>query len=149
MAITEVSLSLEEGLVCQLFTKSHIVAADDPADPDVEDEGPNPLEFLLAALASSAAMALKEEAGRHDLGVEEVQVSVKWRTSHRLLLEPGETLPPTAIQREMRIRVARDITEVERDALLAAAKRSPVDRALAGGTRVEDALFVFGYASEA
>ena len=54
MAITEVSLSLEEGLVCQLFTKSHIVAADDPADPDVEDEGPNPLEFLLAALASSA-----------------------------------------------------------------------------------------------
>lgn len=148
MAITEVNLSLEDGLVCQIFTKSHIVAADDPADPDVEEEGPNPLEYLLAALASSAAMAVKEEALRRALTLEEVQVSVKWRTSHRALLEPGEQLPPTALQREMRVRVTRDITEAERDALLAAAKASPVDRALAGGTRVEDALFVFGYASE-
>ncbi len=146
MAITEVSLSLEEGNVCQIFTKTHIIAADDPADPEAEDEGPTPLEYVMAGYGASAAIAVKETADRLDIEVEEVQASVKWRTTHRRLMDTDEPRTPHAIQREIRIRVGRDISEQERDALIAAAKSCPVDRALAGGPKVEDALYVFGYA---
>lgn len=146
MALTEVSLSLEQGLSCQVFTKGHIIVADDPADPEVEDEGPTPLEFLLAAVASSAAIAVRTEAGRLGIEVEEVQVGVSWRATHRSLLDGG-ACPDGAVRRELRIRVVRDVSESERDALLAAAKHSPVDRSLGGGLRIEDALYILGYAS--
>jgi len=146
VAITEVSLSLEDGNICQVFTKTHIITADDPADSGAEDEGPTPLELVLAGYASSAAIAVNETAARLGIEVEEIQVSVQWRTSHRRLLDPGETVTPLPIRRELRVRVGRDITESERDALIEAAKGSPVDRALAGGPKVEDALYIFGYA---
>lgn len=145
MALTEISLSQEDGLICQIFTRTHIVTADDPPPDSEDDEGPTPLELFLASLGSSSAVALRIEAERLGIDVEEVQISVKWRTSHRRLLDPGEVLPSTAIQREIRVRVTRDISEAERDSLLEAAKTSPVSRVL-GDVRVEDALYVMGYA---
>lgn len=146
MALTEISLSQEQGLICQIFTRTHIITSDDPADLESEDEGPTPLELLLAALGSSSAIAMKITAERMNIEVEEIQVSVKWRTSHRRLMDPGEVLPGHPIQRETRIRVSRDISEFERDALLEAARTSPVSRLLGPDSRIEDALYVMGYA---
>jgi putative redox protein len=146
MALTEVSLSQEDGLICQIFTRTHILTADDPVEKAAEDEGPNPLELLLSAIGSSAAVAMKEAANAMGIPVEEIQVNVQWRTSHRKLMDPGEELPAVPIQREIRVRIARDITEFERDALLEAARSSPVARAIAEGRRVEDALYILGYA---
>lgn len=146
MPITEISLTQEEGRICQVFTHSHIITADDPADPDAEDEGPTPLELLMSALGSSAAIAMKAAAERLALPVEEIQVNVQWSGHHAALLAPDAPLPAGPIRREIRIRVARDITEAERDQLLAAAKASPVDRVMAGGRVVKDALYVLGYA---
>jgi putative redox protein len=146
LALTEISLSQEQGVVCQIFTRTHIITADDPEDPEAEDEGPTPLEYLLSALGSSSAIAMKTMANLMNIDVEEIQVNVKWRTTHRRLLDPGEVLPVHPIQRETRIRVSRDISEFERDALLDAGRSSPVSRALGEGVRVEDALYVMGYA---
>jgi putative redox protein len=146
--VTEVSLTLEDGLICQVFTSSHIITADDPPDPDQEDEGPDPLEYLLTAIGSSAAIAVKTTALKLRIDVEEIQVSVKWPAGHRKLLDTGDTLPAIAIRREIRLRAARDITETERDQLLEAAKSCPVDRCLGGTPRVEDALYIFGYESD-
>ena len=147
MALTQVSLTQENGVVCQIFTKAHIVTADDPLDPKGEDEGPTPLEYLLAALGSSAAIALRRAGERLGLPIEEVQASVKLRTTQVALAEGEEMAPDGPIQREIRVRISRDISEIERDALLAAAKSSPVDRILASGTRIEDALYILGYAA--
>ena len=146
MAISEVSLTLEEGRICQIFTHAHILTADDPVDPGAEDEGPTPLELLLAALGSSAAIAMKGAAERLAIEIEEIQVNVQWAGSHAALLAAGAPLPAGPIRREMRARVGRDITEAERDQLLAAAKGSPVDRAMAGGRVIKDALYILGYA---
>ena len=146
MALTEISLSQEEGLICQVFTRTHIITADDPVDPAADDEGPTPLEYLLAALGSSAAISLKTAALRMGIEVEEVQVNVQWRTSHARLLDPGEMLPAHPIQREIRVRLSRDISEFERDALLDAARNSPVSRVLSTSPKLEDALYVLGYA---
>lgn len=148
MPLTEVSLTLEEGSVCQIFTKAHIVTADDPLDPSGEDEGPTPLEYLLAAVGSSAAIAVQRAAARLDLDIEEIQVHVAWPADHHQLLEPGAELSARPIRREIRVRCARDITEAERDHLLTAAKTAPVSRALAAAPRVEDALYIFGYESD-
>lgn len=149
MPITEISLTQEEGRICQIFTHSHIITADDPADPDAEDEGPTPLELLMSALGSSAAIAMKAAAERIGLDVEEIQVNVQWSGHHATLLAPGATLPAGPIRREIRIRVTRDITEGERDQLLAAAKSSPVDRVMAGSREIKDGLYVLGYADSA
>lgn len=147
MALTEISLSQENGLICQIFTRTHIITADDPSIPTDEDEGPTPIELLLSAIGSSAAIAMKEAAGRMRIGVEEIQVNVQWRTSHRMLLtDPGQPRPDHPILREIRIRITRDISEMERDALLEAARQCPVSRTLTGGPRVQDALYVLGYA---
>jgi putative redox protein len=146
LALTEISLSQEEGFICQIFTRTHIITADDPVDPAADDEGPTPLEYLLSALGSSAAISLKMAAIRMGIEVEEVQVSVQWRTSHARRLDPGEMLPAHPIQREIRIRVSRDISEFERDALLEAARMSPVSRVLGAAPKLEDALYVLGYA---
>jgi uncharacterized OsmC-like protein len=146
MALTEISLTQEHGVVCQIFTKAHIVTADDPAPGAEEDEGPTPLEYLAAAVGASAAVALRRAAERLDLPLEEVQVNVKYRATHAgLLAEDAGEAPPT-VQREIRIRLGRDISEVERDALLHAVKASPVDRVMRAAPRIEDALYVFGYA---
>ncbi len=147
MALTQISLTQENGVVCQIFTKAHIVTADDPTDPKGEDEGPTPLEYLLAALGSSAAIALRRAGDKMGLPIEEVQATVKLRTSVVALTEGEDLAAVSPIQREIRVRIARDISEIERDELLAAAKSSPVDRILAPGTRVEDALYVLGYAA--
>jgi len=147
MALTQVSLTQEEGVVCQIFTKGHIVTADDPIDPKGEDEGPTPLEYLLAAVGSSAAIALRRAGDRLGLPIEEVQVTSKWRATYASLLAGADDAKTAgAVQREIRVRIGRDITEAERDQLLAAAKNSPVDRAVAGGVPIEDALYILGYA---
>lgn len=146
MALTEVSLTQENGVVCQIFTKAHIVTADDPPTTDGEDEGPTPLEYLAASVGASAAMALRHAADRLGLPLEEVQVNVKYRATHAELLTSATTAPPDSLQREVRIRLGRDISEAERDALLAAVKGSPVDRVVRAAPRIEDALYVFGYA---
>ena len=144
MPLTQVTLTQENGVVCQVFTKGHIVTADDPIDAAGDDEGPTPLEYLLVALGTSAAIALRRAGDRLGLPIEEVQVSVKLRATHASLFAGADAGHP--IQRETRVRIARDISEVERDELLAAAKSSPVDRTIAGGPVVEDALYILGYA---
>lgn len=144
MAVTEISLTQEDGHICQIFTRTHIITADDVDGED--DEGPTPLELFLASLGSSAAISLKSTAERLGIEVEEVQVNVKWRTSHGKLMDPGETVTPLPIQREFRVRVTRDISELERDALVDAVKTSPVTRILGGTPRIEDALYILGYA---
>ncbi|MDZ4804571.1 MAG: OsmC family protein [Candidatus Eisenbacteria bacterium] len=147
MALTQISLTQENGVVCQIFTKAHIVTADDPIDPKGEDEGPTPLEYLLAALGSSAAIALRRAGERLGLPIEEVQASVKLRTTLVALTGGEDPVAAGPIQREIRVRISRDISETERDELLAAAKSSPVDRILASLARVEDALYILGYAA--
>jgi putative redox protein len=146
MALSQVSLTQEDGVVCQIFTKGHIITADDPADPKGEDEGPTPVEYLLAALGSSAAIALRRAGNGLELPIEEVQVSMKWRATYASLAAGDDPKSLGAAQREIRVRIGRDISEAERDALLAAIKSSPVDRALAGGLVIEDALYILGYA---
>ncbi|HEX7879980.1 MAG TPA: OsmC family protein [Candidatus Eisenbacteria bacterium] len=147
MALSQVSLTQEDGVVCQIFTKGHIITADDPADPKGEDEGPTPLEYLLAALGSSAAIALRRAGDARDLPIEEVQVQTKYRaTFASLAAGTDDPVSAGAIQRELRVRITRDITEDERDALLAAIKSSPVDRTLGTGVKIEDALYILGYA---
>lgn len=146
MALTQVSLTQEEGVVCQIFTKGHIVTADDPADPKGEDEGPTPLEYLLAAVGSSAAIALRRAGEAMELPIEEVQVTTKYRATFASLTAGDDAKGAGAVQREIRVRISRDISESERDRLLTAAKSSPVDRTLAGGPVIEDALYILGYA---
>lgn len=147
MALIQISLTQENGIVCQIFTKAHIITADDPTDPKGDDEGPTPLEYLLASLGSSAAIALRRAGDKMGLPIEEVQASVKLRTTQVAVPDGADEAAAGPIQREMRVRIARDISEQERDQLLTAAKSSPVDRILGPLARVEDALYILGYAA--
>jgi hypothetical protein len=98
-------------------------------------------------VGSSAAIALRRAGDRLELPIEEVQVTTKWRATYASLLAGTDDAKAAgALQREIRVRIGRDISESERDQLLAAAKTSPVDRAVAGGVAIEDALYILGYA---
>ena len=112
-------------LQVRVHAGDHQLILDEPVEVGGEGSGPNPFDLLSAALASCTLMTLKLYAARKGWTLDELSVRV---THHK----------SSAAQRDRFDRVLElgDVTDEQRDRLLAIAQRCPVDLLLERGADV-------------
>jgi putative redox protein len=103
----------------------HRLVADEPANAGGADVGPSPVGLLLGALVSCTATTLRMYAERHGWELRSVDVDARYD-----VVEDGRS----SIDRT--ITVPADIDGDRLDGLVRIAERTPVTRAVAGGTPI-------------
>jgi putative redox protein len=106
----------------------HSLVADEPVDNQGEDLGPNPMEYLCAALGSCTALTAKLYAQRKGWPLEETEV--------RVTLDRQEEL--TRFDRKVKFVGALDPGQKER--LLEIVNHCPVHKVLIGKIQIETKL---------
>ena len=106
------------------------ITADEPADNGGQDAGLAPYDLLTASLSACTAITLRMYAERKQIPVERIGVSLRMRK-----LEGEEV---TEMSRE--ITLEGNLSQEDRDRLLAIAERCPVHRALTHEIRIVSAL---------
>jgi uncharacterized OsmC-like protein len=130
---TKVAVELEgDGYRVVSGARSHGWVLDEPVSAGGTDEGPTPVEALLAALGACTAMTLRMYAQRKGWSLGQVRVVLTHREMRRedcLDCPPDEQLPRVdRIQRE--ITVTGELLPEQRERLLEIADRCPVHRIL-------------------
>ncbi|MGE0140880.1 MAG: OsmC family protein, partial [Ilumatobacteraceae bacterium] len=122
---------------------NHVVAgvhqflADEPPSVGGFDAGPSPYDLLAAALGSCTSMTIRMYAQRKGLALDRVLVEVDHRKVH--LDESAQVVDgnPARIDRfERHIVLEGDLTDGDRQRLLAIADRCPVHRTLEAGALI-------------
>jgi putative redox protein len=105
----------------------HTLAADESDAKGGNDEGPEPHELLLSALASCMAMTMQAYAKHKGLALRQVEVRVRGRH------EDGTFV----IERD--VKVEGDLDEAQRARVIEIGGRCPVARTLSAPVRMADA----------
>ena len=136
--VVEVSETREGHLVQRMRAGRHLLVADEPVSVGGEDAGPNPYEYLLAALGACTSMTMRLYAERK--GIKDVRFSV--RLSHRKIHAEDcadcETKDGTIGEITRDIGIEGDVPEDERARLMEIADRMP--RASNAHARDQDTL---------
>ncbi|MEA5447359.1 OsmC family protein [Leptolyngbya sp. CCNP1308] len=104
------------------------LTADEPAAIGGDDRGPTPTEFLLAGLGSCKAITIQMYAERKGWSVDRVGVVADLKTVDRQSII------------EVRLTLAGDLTEEQRQRLREIGDRCPVHRLLSAGTEIRTLL---------
>lgn len=128
------------GLRQALSLGPHNLVADEPEQAGSNDEGPDPYEFLLAALGACTNMTLRMYANRKRWPLREVRTVLSHAKSYAADCEHCEQ-PDALIDRiERQITLFGDLSEEQRTRLLQIADRCPVHRTLTSKTVIRTAL---------
>jgi len=109
---------------------AHTLVVDEPAVvPGGTDAGPSPTRLLAAGLASCIAITIEMYAQRKgwDVGAVEVEVEVAY-----------EDFTPSSFAAT--VRLPPDLSEEQRERLLAIARKCPVHKVIASETPISDRL---------
>jgi putative redox protein len=103
----------------------HTVVVDEPVEAGGTDTGPSPTRLLAASLASCTAVTMETYAERKgwEIGKVEVDVEVEYEAS-----------TPTSFT--VALRLPGELSEEQRERLVAIAGKCPVHRVIAGETPV-------------
>lgn len=108
----------------------HQLLADEPKAAGSNDEGPDPYEFLLAALGTCTNMTLRAYADRKGWPLQDVRTTLSHVKSYEDECEHCEK-PAAMVDRiERRIMLSGDLSAEQRERLLQIANRCPVHRTL-------------------
>ena len=110
--------------------REHSLVADEPRAHGGDDSGPSPQELLAASLASCTAITMEMYAERKGWDVGEINVDVEY--------EPAQRGSPTRFA--MRVEMAKELSEDQRDRLMQIAAKCPVHRALEGEVMFEETV---------
>jgi len=103
----------------------HTIRVDEPLDAGGADTGPAPTRLVAAALAGCVAVTLELYAERKGWNLERVEVDVD--------VEYGG---PRPLSFAVTLRLPAELSDEQRERLLAIAAKCPVHRVLAGETPV-------------
>ena len=108
----------------------HQLLADEAKTAGSNDEGPDPYEFLLAALGACTNMTLRVYADRKGWPLQDVRTALSHVKSYAADCEHCEK-PVAMVDRiERRITLSGDLSAQQRERLLEIANRCPVHRTL-------------------
>ena len=118
---------------------SHVFQADEPVDVGGGDIGPNPQELLMASLGACTSITVQMYAERKQWNLQSVQVDVSYEGVLADNAAPGATIGMVD-QLEMRISLAGDLSEDQRNRLFEIANRCPIHRMLTSGVKIQSRL---------
>ena len=114
----------------------HTLVADEPRSAGGDDAGPDPYEFLLAALGACTSMTLRMYADLKKLPLEKITVTLQQEKIHAADCAGCET-KEGRIDRILRIiDLEGSLSEDQRKRLLEIADKCPVHRTLQGEIRI-------------
>ncbi|HUJ16282.1 MAG TPA: OsmC family protein [Thermoanaerobaculia bacterium] len=119
---------------------NHRLVVDEPLAAGGSDAGPTPYDFLSAALGGCTSMTMRVVANRENIPLQGVEITV---TSDRQYAKDCSDCTSTAgyIHRfDVRIKLTGDLSDAQRERLLAVAKRCPVAKTLTSEIRIEESL---------
>jgi putative redox protein len=124
----------------ELTAGPHRWTLDEPREAGGTDAGPTPYDMLAAALASCTAMTLHFYARRERIPLGEVAVSVTHDRQHAK--DCADCVTTSGFIHRLRVDIALggELSEEQRQRLLAVSARCPVARTLEAEIRVEHAL---------
>jgi len=115
----------------------HELIGDEPTSVGGDDAGPNPYEFLLAALGACTSMTLRMYAERKALPLEHVSVRLRHEKVHARDCADCEDKGALIDRMERRISLGGPLSAEQREALLAIANKCPVHRTLESEVRID------------
>lgn len=117
----------ESAFAVNIDVSGHHFVGDEPLSKGGNDLGPAPYDLLLAALGECTAMTVRWYARQQDWPLERVEVSL----THAKGGVEGKSAKTDHFTKTIRVS-GKDLTEEQRDKLIAVAARCPVQRTLEG-----------------
>jgi uncharacterized OsmC-like protein len=139
-AEARVVVTTGEGLRTEVSAGGHTLVADEPESLGGTDEGPNPYDYLLAALGGCTAMTLRMYADRKGWPLESVTVRLSQDRIHAKDCEECETEEGRIDRIRREIELGGPLEEKQRRRLVEVADMCPVHRTLKAEVLVENSL---------
>ena len=123
-----------------IFTEKHQFVGDEPKSVGGSDLGPNPYEYLLAALGTCTSMTIRMYANRKKIALDDVSITLTHDRVHAEDCESCETETGQVdiIRREISFK--GELSDAERQRLFEIADRCPVHRTLENEIRIDSTL---------
>jgi putative redox protein len=120
----------------------HVLPVDEPAHFGGCDIGPNPQEYLMAALGACASITALMYAKRKRWNLQSVHIDV----GYERVLPTDDTDSGAAVgmsdRFEMEISLVGDLSEQQRNRLFEVANRCPIHRILTSSAKIQSRLVV-------
>jgi putative redox protein len=120
--------------------RHHDLLADEPVAVGGKDKGLSPYDFLLAGLGACTAMTLRLYAQRKQLPLERVTVSLNHDKIHAKDCADCETREGKVDQIQRIITLEGELSDEQRESLMAIADKCPVHRTLHSEIRINTTL---------
>jgi putative redox protein len=117
------------------MANEHRVVADQPLYQDGTNEGPTPIDLMLASLCACKASVMRSFADRKQWPMDEAIVRARLRRVGAQELEAGAGSSLVDLI-ECEIELAGDLTENQRERIVAASKACPVQRVFSNQTTI-------------
>ncbi len=138
MTVTAHSL---QNLQVQIQASNHHILADEPESAGGEDQGPNPYDLLLSALAACKVMTVHLYARRKQWPVETVSITLNHRKVSANECEDCETEGLAKVDIiDCEINFEGELDEAQIKRLAEIADRCPVHRTLTSETKIRTAV---------
>lgn len=128
------------GFANTLWAGAHRLVADEPVNLGGTDRGPDPYEYLLAALGACTSMTLRMYADRKGWPLETIRVHLAHGKIHAKDCGDCETREGRIDRITQDIEVDGDLDDVQRARLLEIADRCPVHRTMHSEVKVLSTL---------
>ena len=118
----------------------HLLRGDEPLEVGGSDTGPNPYDFLLAALGSCASITVRMYADRKQWPLEGVHIELSYSATHAEDAAACDNGTGMITGIEMEVSFVGDLSEQQRQRLLEIANKCPVHRTLTSRIEIRGTL---------
>ena len=118
------------GFRTEVQANRHTLIADEPLAVGGTDEGPNPYDYLLAALGSCTSITVRMYADRKEWPLEAIEVRLSHEKLHAKDCEECESETGRVDRIVREIKLIGPLDEAQQERLLNIANKCPVHRTL-------------------